>query len=106
MARYIDIEAVGIGKAKRELFLVPEYADGWNNAIDIFEKAPTADVVEVKHGKWIQDWKLERLVDDYDETPYVKCSLCGYEVWGLDKERDTTPNYCEDCGAKMDARQN
>lgn len=60
MARYIDIEAVGIGKAKREQFLVPEYADGWNNAIELFENEPTADVVEVvkckdcgvPHNKW------------------------------------------------------
>ena len=33
MARYIDIGAVGIGKAKREQFLVPEYADGWNTQV-------------------------------------------------------------------------
>lgn len=45
MARYIDADALGIGKADRSIFNVPEYADGWNSAIDIIAKAPTADVV-------------------------------------------------------------
>ena len=47
MARYIDIEGAGIGKANREQFLVPEFADGWNAVLKILEKEPTADVVEV-----------------------------------------------------------
>ena len=62
----------------------------------------TADVEEVKHGEWLQDWEHQRLMEDYDEIPYIKCSLCGQVVWNLDKERNTTPNYCENCGAKMD----
>lgn len=48
MARYIDIEGAGIGKANREQFLVPEFADGWNAVLKILEKEPTADVVETK----------------------------------------------------------
>jgi uncharacterized protein YuzB (UPF0349 family) len=48
MARYIDIEGAGIGKANREQFLVPEFADGWNAVLKILDKEPTADVVEVK----------------------------------------------------------
>lgn len=43
MARLIDADALGIGKAKREAFTVPEYADGWNAAIDIIATAPTID---------------------------------------------------------------
>ena len=45
--RCIDADALGIGKADRNSFTVPEYADGWNSAIDIIANAPTADVVEV-----------------------------------------------------------
>lgn len=45
MARYIDLDELGIGKAERKMFDVPEYADGWNSAIEIIETAPTADVV-------------------------------------------------------------
>ena len=101
MARYIDIEGAGIGKANREQFLVPEFADGWNAVLKILEKEPTADVVEAKHGEWIQEWELEKGLEDNDEIPYIKCSLCGHTEWCIDKERDATPNYCSDCGAKM-----
>ena len=45
MPQYIDVDAVGIGKADRKAFTVPEYADGWNSAIEIIENSPTADVV-------------------------------------------------------------
>lgn len=42
--RLIDADALGIGKAKREAFTVPEYADGWNSAIEIIDKSPTIDI--------------------------------------------------------------
>lgn len=45
--RLIDANALGIGKVTREAFTVPEYADGWNNAIEIIENAPAVDAVEV-----------------------------------------------------------
>jgi len=48
---------------------------------DIVENMPAADVVEVKHGRWI--WK----------DHYLVCSECG-------KENDRT-NYCPNCGASM-----
>lgn len=68
----------------------------------LIEKQPAADVEEVKHGEWIQGWELEKGFEDNDEIPYIKCSLCGKTEWHIDKERNTTPNYCSDCGAKMD----
>jgi hypothetical protein len=51
--------------------------------------APSADVVEVKHG----EWKWDKRFANYT------CSLCNN--WDL-----TTPNYCSDCGAKMDGENN
>ena len=106
MARYIDVEAVGIGKAKRELFVVPEYADGWNNAIEIFEKAPTAKVEEVKHGYW-----KDRYGNKYINHLY-ECSVCSKEALfesyknELDQwnERQALTPVCPYCGAKMDGR--
>ena len=47
MSRYIDVDALGIGKANPDVFIRDEYARGWNLAIEIIENAPTADVVEV-----------------------------------------------------------
>lgn len=51
----------------------------------LIEKQPTADVVEVKHGKWVEGKTLE------------KCSLCG-------KKGFSDWIYCPKCGAKMDGR--
>lgn len=47
MSRYIDVDALGIGRANPDVFIREEYANGWNLAIEIIENAPTADVVEV-----------------------------------------------------------
>ena len=45
--RLIDAEALGINKAKREIFNDPKYADGWNSAIEVINNAPTVDAVPV-----------------------------------------------------------
>lgn len=88
MSKYIDVESLGIGRANPEVFENRAYADGWNSAIDIILSAPTADVQEIKHGKWL---------------PYrfglgvMKCSICGAVYDGGDSFR-----FCPKCGTKMD----
>lgn len=59
---------------------------GLNIAYSIIKNQPTADVQEVRHGKWKKS-KNER-----------KCSLCGYFYFTNTKSL----NYCPNCGAKMD----
>ena len=54
---------------------------------DVFD-AQTADVVEVRHGKWL-----------YSNAGNWKCSLCGDEPY-YDSKKGL--NYCPNCGAKMD----
>lgn len=56
--RLIDADALGIGKDKREAFTVPEYADGWNNAIKIIDNAPTVDAVEVVRCRECEHFKI------------------------------------------------
>lgn len=52
------------------------------------EQLPAADVVEVRHGRWIKD----------GEDGPVYCSECGEEhEW-----EDYRASYCDACGAKMD----
>ena len=57
---------------------------------------PTADVVEVRHGEWV-----------LNEPVYI-CSVCGevpdYFLNGWDWEIYEYPNYCPNCGAKMDGK--
>ena len=56
------------------------------------EIIPSADVAPVRHGRWNDS--LARI------TPY--CSACGHSHRCLIR----TPNYCPNCGAKMDGELN
>lgn len=51
---------------------------------------PAADVVEVRHGEWK---KIELLGCE----PMYECSICG-------KLHDQDYDYCNNCGAKMDGK--
>lgn len=52
-------------------------------------RLPSADVVEVRHGQWI--------------GKIYKCSLCG--KWVDPLQGDADMNYCPNCGAKMDEKE-
>lgn len=55
-----------------------------------------ADVAEVRHGEWSMD---------YDCGGYVlSCSLCDEHYW-IEREDEKKPNYCPNCGAKMDGER-
>ena len=80
MSRYIDAD-----KYKKDLIQL-----GFLPALvtRVLDKQPTADVVEVRHGEWIEQYEGSRL---------LKCSVCGYEYCDLIE----CGNYCGNCGAKM-----
>ena len=81
MARYIDAELALKLKDDDKYKWVYDLTD----LEEFLEDIPTANVVEVKHGKWIENHKV-------CHSPY--CSICG--AIG-DKNV-----YCGHCGAKMD----
>ena len=62
------------------------------------DQEPAADVVEVKHGKWIEVQK-ENIWNDI--VPVLECSACGKYTVGT-RGIMTKSNYCPNCGAKMD----
>ena len=66
-----------------------EVTNDINKQLDEFgceDYKSTADVVEVKRGKWLNIIFTQR----------YECSLCGNEIYfGKDK-------FCSECGAKMD----
>ena len=77
----------------------------------LVENVPTADVAEVRHGRW--EWYVEPRYDLYscDENFGYRCSEC--EVWageyGVDDDIYEEPPthilyYCPNCGAKMDGK--
>ena len=85
MPRYIDADAL-IQDFKRQykfLFGDDSIPYGIENGIKTF---PTADVVEVVHGKW----KLNNLFG----FKIYDCSNCGIHM-------ETRWNYCPHCGADM-----
>ena len=60
-------------------------------------KIPTANVEEVKHGRWFDTGSF-----DHHYTPIYQCSVCRKEV--ADNFIDLH-KYCLHCGAKMDAKK-
>lgn len=66
---------------------------------------PTADVVEMKHGKWVKHMPDKRKMQKFhrkgiglgmsQNSIFWTCSCC--DSWG-----SITQNYCPNCGAKMD----
>lgn len=58
---------------------------------------PAADVAEVVYGLWIKD---DFLSDDVNNAE--KCSQCGELIGWF----GNLPNYCPNCGAKMDGGSN
>ena len=94
MIRYIDADAL-TAEFKRltlgENSLIERvFADGVYAVIETF---PTADVVEVRHGRWYHGTEHGAV--------YAKCSACGrkmnYSCYGY--------AYCALCGAKMDGER-
>ena len=69
----------------------PKYAPAINRTFAVMiDSVPAADVVEVRHGRWIKH------IDHYD------CSACADSCWD-----DSAPeySYCPNCGAKMNGGQ-
>jgi hypothetical protein len=100
MSRYIDAEKV-MGEINRI---------GGHNLCEwetigvkaLIDRQPTADVVEVRHGRWIfnpdgTDWGIGAW----------KCSLCKCKNDNLGADNRFSPhiyagsNFCPHCGAKM-----
>lgn len=100
MTRYIDAEVL---KSRLEDFS-RWCKDGRKEGVDFvldcpLPDIPTADVQEVRHGRWVLPQKKGCLT--YDESAYKECSECG-EITFLAKTKYGQMNYCPNCGAKMD----
>lgn len=99
MARYINTGEIGIGKCNPDVFKDKEYARGWNDAVELIEKTPTADVVEVVHGEWIEEWDSEHFVSS------CVCSACRRGTCRDSLMKWIKSAYCPNCGAKMDGKK-
>lgn len=73
---------------------------------NVIKSAPTADVVEVRHGKWIET--QEPL--GWRDVDCAECSVC-HESWIIDEDSSIDDyecmwHYCPNCGAKMTGGKN
>ena len=111
MPKYIDVESAAYDYGTLYDWFIssvgpepPVWTDGHIEELDDFyvvpKSTPTADVVEVRHGRW--EW----LSSTYDRTPCEKryeCSVCHHET--ISHGQDPWENYCPNCGARMDGGQ-
>lgn len=95
MAKYIDAD-----KLWNRLISVSE--NDWvsfDTIDEVLSGMPAADVVEVRHGRWL-------MTDAYPHRVY--CSECYATLipnveWF--KTYNIASNYCPNCGAKMDGEE-
>jgi hypothetical protein len=93
MSRYIDADAL-----KEQCY---KFANDVSRSAMAFvqgqiNSAPTADVVEVRHGEWIEK------DDGWDGVLYT-CSVCKCDWTTIDGTPfENNMRYCPECGAKMD----
>ena len=66
--------------------------DAYAAFLKMVNDAPAADVAEVKHGEWIDDY--------YD----MLCSECGKQ-WSYFDNDTQDFKHCPNCGAKMDGKR-
>ena len=101
MNRYIDADKL----LKNEIVrcqCVPWVGSGDNNykdLDDVLNDAPTADVVEVRHGRWVDNHCSLCGITSIDDRLYKSLDICPPKC-------DYYMKYCPECGAKMDGERN
>ena len=101
---YIEQEAA---KARLRIWITDcvlegdnDAADCYRDCIDLLDSIPAADVVEVRHGRWIQPhWK--------NSNYCCNCSECEREAMHADYQWNKNGIYpiCLNCGAIMDVEE-
>ena len=91
MPRYVDADMFEVVSLTDKS---EEYTNGALHILDMVDKALTADVQEIKHGKWMG-------ASDGDG---IVCSVCGSDFCTL-VLNVYNYNYCPNCGAKMDGEE-
>ena len=80
--------------------IMPTIEDEYKYAHKLIDDAPTVDAMPVKHGRWI----------GAESQCGIGCPFCGTPVDDFCNSIDYIyliyePNYCPNCGAKMDAER-
>ena len=67
---------------------------------NLLDSAPTADAAPVVHGQW--DGEGDGFADGEIVLDVWYCSECGHCIDDGTDDPCVLPNYCPNCGAKMD----
>ena len=114
MPEYIEREAL-LAELEDEIDFVSPFYNAEQNqyftmglrcAYRDAQRFPAADVVEVRHGKWVET--QEPL--GWRSVDCAECSVC-HESWIIDEDSSIGDyecmwHYCPNCGAKMDGDTN
>ena len=99
MVEYNEHEAVVEAIMNQRLYYIfgdPNSNQGAYNMIkrvtllDAVRRIPAADVIPIKHGKWIEE------IDPWDRQRIGKCSECGQKYCDF-----MYFHFCPNCGANM-----
>lgn len=101
MPKYVDLDKL-VNRLKEHCTTIvkerwfDDYVHGYSDTISDIMDEPTADVQEVKHGKWTL-----RHEGTYKRAKCY-CSVCGKSngIGGIINNQKKP--YCPNCGAKMD----
>ena len=125
MAEYIEREAIS-EEIRKYYYKNPpnfSYGEGFDRGLDRAQRAildaPAADVVPVRHGRWLLEANKDKVNCRWNVT--AECSNCcdeKKEIWAgffpnvpdwlardtalIDAKSVKLSNYCPNCGAKMD----
>lgn len=89
-----SIEITNTGRTKGEAIHAVYISEVLKAIYNGIMKLPTTDAVSVKHGYWID-------IDEQSYTWKIRCSCCDHER-SMMSTQGIYPNYCENCGARMD----
>lgn len=100
MAEYIERET-----AVRAV-MAAKWVDGSDGAMamEIVASPAAADVAPVRHGQW--DGEGDGYADGELVIDVWYCSCCGHCIDDGTDDPTILPNYCPNCGARMDGAGN
>ena len=84
-------EAYTMMKDLEAAYIYPPVKEAYGTAARRIDQMPSADVQPVKHGKW-------------DGYICSECNVCADYFISGDFYFDEKPNFCPNCGARMDLK--
>lgn len=103
MAEYINREALTIENLEKYMTVMEvntkEYGQQVVVAVDDLMYLPTADVAEVRHGKWLT-WE-----EQFPDRKPTKKNNLGVFCNNCHSHADNMTDYCPNCGARMDGKE-